>query len=277
MSVSSFEQNTRKTPANYIGASGLVVSDNHALGRTWFEIQRPFRPVFGIVLRVTDGYAKYMVNLVSYELKNGDLLQFPENSIFEVLQVSDDLKVQFFSYSDIDDSFTRTQHYIHIADELCWNRFSTYFSLLDQLLRADNPHAAQHIRIAAIQEIKHMYDAGDNKTEKLSGNRQQIVFKRFSSLLMEFAHAEHYIQFYADKLNLSPNRLSAIIKAESGMTAQDWISTAVIQQACIYLIHSDLAAFEIADRLHFHSPETFSRYFKRETGMTPLAYRKKNQ
>jgi len=31
--------------------------------------------------------------------------------------------------------------------------------------------------------------------------------------------------------------------------------------------------YEIADRLHFPNPSFFSKFFKRETGMTPAEYR----
>lgn len=31
-------------------------------------------------------------------------------------------------------------------------------------------------------------------------------------------------------------------------------------------------AYEIANRMNFPSASTFSKYFKRETGMTPRAY-----
>ena len=86
---------------------------------------------------------------------------------------------------------------------------------------------------------------------------------------------ERNIRFYADHLLLSPNRLSTVIKEFSGQTVMQGLNQKTLLQAKVLLRHSDLMIYEIADRLGFAEPTAFNRYFKREVGMTPLEYKKK--
>ena len=51
-----------------------------------------------------------------------------------------------------------------------------------------------------------------------------------------------------------------------------WINRATVQEAKLLLKYNGMMAYEVADHMNFPSASTFSKFFKRETGMTPLAY-----
>ena len=44
----------------------------------------------------------------------------------------------------------------------------------------------------------------------------------------------------------------------------------------VLLKNSDMKIYEIAESLNFPEPTAFNRYFKKQTGLTPAAYRKNN-
>ncbi|WP_336511474.1 helix-turn-helix domain-containing protein [Hoylesella nanceiensis] len=50
------------------------------------------------------------------------------------------------------------------------------------------------------------------------------------------------------------------------------MNRATIQAAKLLLKNNDMMAYEIADRINFPSASAFSKFFKRETGITPRAY-----
>ena len=89
----------------------------------------------------------------------------------------------------------------------------------------------------------------------------------------EHAAREHAIAFYADRLCLTPNHLGSVIREVSGQTVMQWIHRHIIQQAKLQLKYSDLPVWQIAESLNFPNPSFFSKFFKRETGMTPAEYR----
>lgn len=65
------------------------------------------------------------------------------------------------------------------------------------------------------------------------------------------------MQFYADKLCLTPKYLSKIVKESSGRTGPEWIDSFVILEAKNLLRYSDLSIKEISYRLEFPSSSVF--------------------
>jgi len=78
------------------------------------------------------------------------------------------------------------------------------------------------------------------------------------------------------KLNLTPNYLSAVIRKHTGQSVMDWVNRTTITEAKVLLKNSDMKIYEIAESLNFPEPTAFNRYFKKQTGLTPAAYRKNN-
>ena len=77
----------------------------------------------------------------------------------------------------------------------------------------------------------------------------------------------------AEKLFLTPDYLSDLLKRETGLTAQDHIHHYLIEEAKNKLLGSNATVGELAYALGFEYPQYFSRLFKSKTGMTPSAYR----
>lgn len=87
-------------------------------------------------------------------------------------------------------------------------------------------------------------------------------------------HVEHRdLQFYADRMQLTPKYLSAAIAQASGQSAVNWITNYVILEIKYYLKHTRLPVKEIAYELNFDNQMNLYRYFRRHTGMTPTEYR----
>jgi len=87
-------------------------------------------------------------------------------------------------------------------------------------------------------------------------------------------HEHRDMGFYAEKACLSPKHFSRVIKQETGHSAAYWIHVSIIAEAKM-LLHTrhDLSIQAIAYMLGFDEQSTFSRYFSRETGMSPVAFR----
>ena len=54
----------------------------------------------------------------------------------------------------------------------------------------------------------------------------------------------------------------------------DWINRSVILEAKVLLKHSNKMIYEIADELDFPSTSFFCKFFKKNTGLTPMEYQK---
>jgi len=84
------------------------------------------------------------------------------------------------------------------------------------------------------------------------------------------------VKYLADKVHLSADYLSDLLKKETSMNAQDLIHYYLIEEAKSLLLNSDKSVSELAYSLGFEYPQYFSRLFKSKTGMTPGEFRNKN-
>lgn len=82
------------------------------------------------------------------------------------------------------------------------------------------------------------------------------------------------VQQLADALNLSTSYLSSLLKSLTGQTAQQHIHNKVIEVAKGHLSSSALSVSEIAYCLGFEHSQSFSKFFKSKTNVSPLEFRR---
>jgi AraC-like DNA-binding protein len=78
---------------------------------------------------------------------------------------------------------------------------------------------------------------------------------------------------YAALLAVTPNHLGRVVRESTGRTPSDLIRDLLLQEAQSLLRLTHQSVSEIAYGLDFSDPATFGRFFRKETGMTPLDYR----
>jgi AraC-like DNA-binding protein len=81
------------------------------------------------------------------------------------------------------------------------------------------------------------------------------------------------VQSVAEMLNISPNYLSAMLKAWTGQSTQQHIHNKLIEKAKEKLSTTELSVSEIAYELGFEHPQSFSKLFKTKTTLSPLEFR----
>ncbi|WP_430814768.1 helix-turn-helix domain-containing protein [Carboxylicivirga sp. RSCT41] len=84
----------------------------------------------------------------------------------------------------------------------------------------------------------------------------------------------HSPSYYADILHIHPNHLNAVVKSITGITALRLIHNHILELAKAELVQTNVNVKEIAYNLHFDSPSNFGAFFKKNTGLTPVSYRK---
>ena len=81
------------------------------------------------------------------------------------------------------------------------------------------------------------------------------------------------VNYFAEKLNVSPNYLSDLLKNATGRNAQTHIQEFMVERAKELLSTTNLSIKEIAYDLGFEYPQSFSSMFKKKTKKTPLQFR----
>lgn len=117
----------------------------------------------------------------------------------------------------------------------------------------------------------------DNRQqEDDAASRNQQLFDKFMALLRIHYADRHDVQFYADRLCLTPKYLSWAVKQYSGKSVAQWIDEYLILESRLLLKDSDLTIQEVAYRLNFATQSAFGKFFKSRIGIGPRAYRQKD-
>ena len=108
-------------------------------------------------------------------------------------------------------------------------------------------------------------------------SRNEELFFNFFTLLEHNFREQRSVQFYADKLCITPKHLSTVVKSVSGRTAGSWIDGYVILAAKVMLRSSASTIQEVSVALNFPNQSFFGKFFKQHVGISPREYRLKNE
>ena len=265
---------------NVVGQHFILVRQSEIVKKQ-IIIGQPMRLAEWRLLHILAGRASYRINLIDHPLQGNEILVLPSDTVVEVLSLSEDFAAEALTAIDLPgidgDSTDRllpkeVQHlFLEEADR---KRFGTYFNLLyEQMTRAKVCDTAVSLLFLAMVADaaslnKTMYD-GNNSRQ----SRGEEIMARFIPLLRQYGTTQRNIPFYAEQLHITPNHLSDVVGQHSGLSVMDWIHRTTTTEAKLLLKHTDLMICEISERLNFPEPTAFNRYFKKQTGVTPLAYR----
>lgn len=113
------------------------------------------------------------------------------------------------------------------------------------------------------------------ETEGVDENDRRI--EAFSALLHREVRNHRPASFYASALGITPTHLNRVLKTKTGLGTQDLVAQRMIEEAQRELLFTPGSVKQIAFRLGFSDPAYFSRFFTRQTGMTPGAWRQQEQ
>lgn len=117
-----------------------------------------------------------------------------------------------------------------------------------------------------------LYKTDENKLK----GKGHIVVKKFFQLVEENYQKNFTVAQYADLMALTPNHLTQTITQLTGKTSSQIIKGKQVLEIKRLLVHTNLSITEIAHKLNFPDQSYFAKFFKRETGSSPLQYRTKS-
>ena len=115
--------------------------------------------------------------------------------------------------------------------------------------------------------------------EFLKGEKSALISKIKSLLIDQIHHSDqnlttNYSDFLVDKLNHDYAYISRLFSSVVGITIEKYITKLKTEKIKELLIYDELTLSEIAFKLDYSSVAYLSTQFKKETGMTPSAFKK---
>lgn len=155
------------------------------------------------------------------------------------------------------------------------------------IIRTELQHAIdKHTKGLICTNIELLLDYCMRFYERQFITRQNMnldVLSRFERLIDDYLDSELVekngvpsVQYFADKICLSPNYFGDLVKKETGKSAKEYIQLKMLDLAKEYLLHPEKSITQVAYKLGFQYPQHFVRFFKRYEGITPSQYRLHN-
>lgn len=115
--------------------------------------------------------------------------------------------------------------------------------------------------------------SGGNPTHHSEMTRADGILKEFANLLTEHVKEETGVGFYAEKLCISKQYLSLIVKEKTRVTIGTVIAAMRAEVAASLLRDPELTIQQIAAQMSFADQSSFGKFFRKQTGLSPGKYR----
>lgn len=233
------------------------------------------------------GTAEADINLLTHKIKGPCVININRGDIVFPRSISDDFDASFSVLSRrLSDSLVALikdasmfpvirSHPIQEIDEEDKERFERLYDEM-QLLTSEPvlqfPFETVLFTLAAFF-FRNYAKYYERYRRAIAPSVQNRLTDRFIRLVQEHFRNERFLDFYADRLEISPKHLSRTIKTQTGASPVEWINRFVILEAKVMLRSSNLNIQQIAEELHFPSQSFFGKYFKKATGISPKDYR----
>lgn len=267
--------------------NGIAISDNFSPDKYLMNREGPYFVEEITIIRVHSGTTKIRINLNEYSVSPNSIIILTPNYIAEIIEYSKDFgsDLLLFDYNVMVDlplaknmgdfGLLFNQQPVLELNSSDFNDLSSFYTLFKYHCNSAEDYQKEitkNIFYALCYQIVKLYSSKISIDRK-SANRSDILYKDFFSLLFAHYKSERTVQFYAEKLNITPKYFSKVIKETSKRNASDIIDEMVINGIKATLKCSNQTVLQISEEFNFPNASFFGTYFKKRTGYTPHQYR----
>ena len=259
----------------------------------FIEINHPYHPKNPAFLILKKGKIIFTENVNRIELAENHVALIDSRKVYEIMEISEDLEIFLVAFNrqyteKLPLKIHRLNAFVYFQNELVRHfhlatpRFEKIWKNVDLL---KNMLESEDITTHHDEIIRHLFSAivyqfGDTVSQNSDFSREKISRKQ--ELVLHFLKnvGEHFLKekevtYYAEKQFITSRHLSAVLKEVTGNTAGQIIAAFILKEAKAQLCSSDKSIYEIAMDLKFSDQYSLGHFFKKHSGESPSAYRKR--
>lgn len=237
-----------------------------------------------LIIYFTGGYAEYEVDFKKVFIKRGDILFLSPDQVVRVFAQNDIscIRVSFSDtmFSNYNLTTKSVQDYDLFVD-FCQNikfkvdsdRESYLLRIFDLISkeRELNPKTSnslvfQHLLAVLLHQFRFL------DTQNFVGEKSiALVYRR---RVLKNISVKNNVEFFCNQLKISKSTLQKATRSTYNKSPKDIIEEALLLEAKRQLLLSDSKIRNIGFTLGFTDPTNFTKFFKRNIGVTPDKFRK---
>ena len=245
--------------------------------------ERPHSHKFCEIIFVVDGRGTTTVNEKRLDFQKGDILIYnPDVVHFEESSLSEPTEFMFFALDKFEITDLPQNHllppdynFIYRSGECYDVLYDLFFRMISEFESKKNFYLeiSQNISRTILMYIFRVINFSDDSFDIHKSNKAfDLAIKYINDNYMYNISLEDI----ASKCYVSKYYLSHIFTQLKGISIGKYLISLRIEAAKKLLKNTGLSVSTIAEQSGFGDPNYFSRIFKKETGISPLQYRKNN-
>ena len=255
----------------------------------------------GILIICMEGMAQFDYDGCQIQLRKNDLFLYMAHSVVCNFMSSPDFNCRqiWFSRGELwninlygeaslaDLTYLKQYPKIRLTDEDV-SLLDDYFHLLCRRMKDRTPFLHLDIVRSLVStmmlEMLSMFrrergvgESLDSQEDTSPGFHKRRLAERFIKMVEQSDGRIRKVDYFANQLNITPKYLSTLLKETINRRPSDMIHFFTLKAIDRRLRFTDMTMQEIANELRFPNASFFGRYFKEQSGMTPMEFRKKYQ
>ncbi len=288
------EQNELKVYSHFVKGTFIEFEIMYMPERLQFPIKshlvKPHRTDFYHIFLFADCELEHYVDFEPYQIRPYSILFVDKGQEhhFDKLQKYKGFEIifteSFFCITDSDFQFLRKS--LLFNDFSAWNQvtidkdlFVRYEQLVSDL-QNEMDHPSTNNKHLILKNMLHnlllMIQRNKNMQQRMSTD----ILPSELSLVMQFRDmldlnftTTHTVLDYAKNLSVTEKKLGISTKRVLGKLPKDMIEERVLLEAKRFLTHSEMSVKEICAVLGFKEQTNFTKFFKKQTSITPVLFR----
>ena len=244
---------------------------------------------FYTIFVLIDGEAEIIINGDNVKLAQQSIIRMTHTQNVGFVKCTNELdgyflfcETNFYNYliendPNMQDIFQRNILDKYIYFDITEAKISELLGIISQIEKTiSQPHIYKKEMLSFLVHLvqMHINELIDTTSNELHDMKhKENIFKIFIHLASNNFKRERQINFYADRMNITPTYLSRIVREVSGNTVCGYLQSFLYSEACKMLKMTDKTIGEISTELKFNDQSAFTKFFKLKSGISPKAYR----
>lgn len=281
-------------PVDMYNEDLLIIDFSRRNKKLFNHFSVPVRLTDFSMIMVCSGECSLNINHVPCRLQKNTFMVIKENHMISKLRLSDDFtgyqivakkELMRIAISDntppVREIFEKENLYPFVT--ACEEDFNLLEQFIRDLIRNIRltGHTYHHSIIInslsnIILQLWYITASKQTKFEQqvpLVSNHERLTM-RFIHLVHSNCKEKHDVAFYAKELCVTSVYLTRAIKSLTGKTAIQFINDILVDEAKLLLYRAGTSIQETAEELNFSDQAAFSKFFKKNTGLSPLEYKR---
>lgn len=242
---------------------------------------------FWVIIYVTEGSGRHFVDFEEYPYKAEDILVLRKNQVHRFcvnLNAKGYIMVinEPFIYEGIGDQDGILLDFLNRPFKLPIISIENGYRNLAQALahtlleayRTINISSGQNLYRSILQSFVLSVQEDTARVERKMESKATRTFNKFYQLVEKHYMDLKTVSAYAELMMVSSKTINLATREAVGMTAKSLIIERLILEVKRLISEGDMLTYEISDRLGFDEPSNMTKFFKKQTGMSPSEFKK---